>query len=131
MDAGVGLAGTDAGVEVQALAQAHVHRAEAGADGGADGALERHLVAADALEHGVGQGVLVARALHVGHAGFDLLPLELDAGGFQDAGGGAGDLGTDAVAGDQSDTIGHEKYLNSLVRLMNAPFYHEGGAFGV
>ena len=46
----VALARAYAGVEVQGLAQSHVHAAEAGADGGRDRALDGDLVLADRLD---------------------------------------------------------------------------------
>ena len=54
-DARVGLAGPQAGVEPELVAQRDVHRAEAGADRRRDRALERDLVRADGRERVVGQ----------------------------------------------------------------------------
>jgi hypothetical protein len=40
-------------------------------------------------------------------AGFEFFPIDLDAGGFQDAFCGCGDFGPDAFAGDQGYFISH------------------------
>ena len=97
---------TQVHVEVELLAQRHVHAAEAGADRRGDRALDGDLVLADRLDDVVGQrrAVLVHDVL----AGVGDLPLDVDAGRLDDAAHRRGDLGTDAVAGDERDgVLGH------------------------
>ncbi len=48
-------------------------------------------------------------------AGGEALPFELHAGSFQDANGGADDLGTDAVARDQGNFMCHELPVYALL----------------
>ena len=99
----VGLAGADARVEVELLAQRHVDRAVAGADRGGRGALDGDAALADRVERAVGQRVALllvdvdARVLEV--------PVELDAGGLEHPLGGLGELGPGAVARDEGDAM--------------------------
>ena len=104
-DALIGLAGTDARVEVELLAQEHVDRAKARAHGRGGGALDAHPVALDRLQRAVrerrallGVDVLPGRLL---------VPVELDAGGLQHAAGGLDELRAGAVAGDDRDVVCH------------------------
>ncbi len=104
-DALVVLAGADAGVEVECLAEVDVDRAEAGADRRGDRGLERDLGPPARLDHAVGHG-----GADLGHdvdAGLLDVPVDGDAGGLDAELGGLGQLGTDAVAGDQGHFMGH------------------------
>ena len=47
------------------------------------------------------------------HAGFDALPFDRDAGGVNGANGRVGHFGSDAVAGDERDLMGHHSYYKS------------------
>src|SRR5829696_6792713 len=104
-DPRVALARPQAGVQVQLLAQGHVDAAEPGADGRGQRPLDRHPVAADGVEHLLGQG----RAVTVDDLGPGLLdvPVELDAGALQDPAGRLRQLWSDPVAGDERDAMGH------------------------
>jgi hypothetical protein len=99
------LAGTQARVEVELLAQRDVDRAEARADGSRDRTLDGDLVLLDRLEDAVGEG----RALGLVDVSAGLLPvpLELDAGGFEHFRGRIRDLGAGAVPADEGDSVGH------------------------
>ena len=95
-------------VQAEHLAQRDVDAAEAGADRRRDRALERDLVAPDRL-----QDVLRERRPVLGHdalAGVLDLPLEGDARGVEDTAGRLRQLRTDAVAGDQGDSMGHARH---------------------
>ena len=97
--------GADVGVEAEGLAQRHVDRPEALADRGGDGALDGDPVAPDGLED-----VLRQRRAVLGHdglAGIDDVPGERDAGRLEDASCRLRQLRSDAVAGDQGDSVGH------------------------
>jgi hypothetical protein len=59
--------------------------------------------------HGV-DGALVDQLAHFGgfvRAGFQHFPVDLYSRGLQNALGGRGNLGPDALAGDQSDFVSH------------------------
>ena len=101
-DARVGLARAHLRVEVEALAQADVDRAEAAADRRRDRALERDPVAPDRVERLVGQRVAAVRRHHV-LARLADVPVELDAGRLEHAARRLGELGAGAVAGDEHD----------------------------
>ena len=104
------------------LAQGHVDAAEAGADGRRDRALEGDLVAPDRLEH-----VVRERRPVLGHdafAGVLDLPVEGDAGGVEDTAGGLRQLGTDAVAGDEGDSVGHGAHSSHAARDARSPRGH-------
>ena len=88
-----------AGVQVELLAQRHVDAAEARADRRRDRPLDRHLVAADRLEHVLGQRRAVL--LHHVEAGVVHLPDDGHAGGGDHGLERGGQLGAGAVAGDQ------------------------------
>ena len=99
----------EVGVQVERLAERDVDAAEAAADRGRDRALERDLVAPDRLEDVVRERRPVLRDGRL--AGLDRLPFEADAGRIEDAGGRLRQLRTDAVAGDQGDSVGHAAIL--------------------
>ena len=101
----VGLAGPDAGEQVQLLAQQHVDRAKARTHRRGGRALDPHLVALDRVQRAVGEGraLLGVDVL----AGGVLVPLELHAGGLQHAPRGVDQLRAGAVAGDQRHLVGH------------------------
>ena len=102
----VGLAGADAGVEVELLAQQHVDRAEARAHRRRGRALDADAVALDRLQRAVGERVALLGVDVL--AGGLLVPLELDPGGLQHAPGRLGELGAGAVAGDEGDFVRHQ-----------------------
>ena len=103
-EAGKILDGAEVGEEVELFAQGDVDAFEAAADGGGDGALERDAVALDGFVEGGGD--VLAVDLEGFGAGGEALPLEFDAGGFEDADDGVRDFRADAVAGDQGDFVG-------------------------
>src|SRR6266508_548791 len=113
-DAGVALAGPDLSVEVECLAQRHVHRAEACAYGSRDRPLERDAVSLDRVEGVVRQGI-AAELLHDIGAGLLDVPLELGAARLEHAPGRLGELRARPVAGDQGDAMGHLPW--TLARL--------------
>ena len=92
----VGLAGAQAAVEVELLAERDVHGAEAGPDRRRDRGLDRDLVAPDRLDHPVGERGALA-LVDVG-AGLLPFPLELDAGCLEHAPRGLGQLRPGAVS---------------------------------
>ena len=101
--------GPEVGVQVERLAERDVDAPEAAADRGRDRPLERDPVAPDRLED-----VLRERCPVLGDrrlARLDGLPLEVDAGRVEDARRRLRQLRTDAVAGDQGDSVGHGAIL--------------------
>ena len=99
----VGLAGPDAGVQVELLAQGHVDRAVAGADRGGRRALDGEAALADGIERAIREWVALllvdidARVLEV--------PVELDAGGLEYSLGRLRELWPGAVARDEGDAV--------------------------
>ena len=76
------------------------------------GPLSATLVALDGfVERG---GNVLAVDLEGFGAGGEALPLELDAGGFEDADDGLRDFGADAVAGDQGYFVRHIQLLAAI-----------------
>ena len=106
-DARIRLAGADAGVELELVAERDVHGAEAGADRGRDRALERGPVPPDRLERVVGQRS--PRFFHHVHAGLADVPLELDPRRLEDAPRRLRELGARPVSGDKRHAMGHER----------------------
>ena len=104
--AGIGLAGPQAGVEVQLVAQRDVHRAEPRADRRRYGSLEGHARVADGRQRLLRQRVAVVR-LHDVCARLLHVPLELDAGCLQHAARCLGQLGPGAVAGNEGYAVRH------------------------
>ena len=109
-DAGVGLARTDARVEIQLLAKGDVHAAEARPDRRRDRALETDLRQAERVEHPRRK----RRSLFPEHvdARFLNVPLEPDARVLEDAPRRLGDFGPGPVARNQRDTIRHPAPFN-------------------
>ena len=96
--------GAVVGVELQLLPQLDVDAAKAGAAGRGGGAFERGVGAADGVERfGRQRG---ADGIERGLAGEVRFPFDVDAGRVDDAPGGGGDFGADAVAGDEDDAVG-------------------------
>ena len=101
----VGLAGPDARVEVELLAQQHVDRAKARADRRGGRALDADLGALDRVQRRVGERVAVGLVLV--DPGLLAVPLELHAGRLEHSPRGLGELGSGSVAGDEGDFVGH------------------------
>ena len=99
----VGLAGADAGVEVELLAEGDVDRAEARAHRGGRRALDGDPALADRVERAVGERVAL-RLVDV-DAGVLEVPVELDSGGLEHAPRGLRELGPGAVARDEGDSM--------------------------
>ncbi len=115
-DAVVVLAGADARVEVEGLAEVDVDRAEAGADRSGDRRLEGDLGPPAGLDDGVGDG-----CPDLGHdvdARFLDVPVDRDAGCLDAKLRGLGQFGADAVAGDQGHVMGHGKRLSVSSRAI-------------
>jgi hypothetical protein len=105
-DALVGLARPDLPVQVEALAQADVDRAEALSDGRRDRALERDTGGADGVQRLVRERI----AAVLGHGLFARLahvPVELDARRLEHAAGRLGQLGAGSVTGDEHYFVRH------------------------
>jgi len=102
---GVALAGADAGVEVELLAQEHVDAAKARADRGCGGSLDADAVALDRVQGAVGErrALLGVDVL----AGGLLVPVELHPGRLEHAPGRLDELGAGAVAGDEGHGVRH------------------------
>ncbi len=94
-------------VQVQRLAQADVDAGEPLPDRRRHRPFERHLVAADRIDQLHRQRL--AGPLERDDAGDVRLPVDRDAGRFQDADDRFGDFGSDAVAGDQRDGVCHSR----------------------
>src|SRR3984957_14570969 len=99
-------------IEVEGLSQRDVDAGCATGDRSAHGALERDFVAANGLngafvEQGSGIGHPILGAAGCIGAGFDLLPINVDACGFEDALVGGRNFRADAFAGDQRDLVSH------------------------
>jgi hypothetical protein len=109
-DARVALAGPDLAIEVEALAEGDVDRAEPSADRGRDRPLQRDPALANRVENVVGKRVAAVLLHHVAAGQLDV-PGELDSGRLEHAARGLGQLGTGAVAGDEGDSVGHRRRL--------------------
>ena len=94
-------------VEIERLAQADVHAREALADRRRHRSLERDLVAADRVDQLHRQRL--AGPLEREDAGVVRLPVDRDARRLEDADDRVGDLGSDAVAGNQRDGVCHSR----------------------
>jgi hypothetical protein len=92
-------------IQVQRLAEAHVHAREAGADRRGDRSFQRDLVPADGVDQLDGQRL--AGALERPHARQVMLPLDRHAGRFQDANNRFGHFRSDAVARNEGDGVRH------------------------
>src|ERR1700722_14824594 len=100
------------GVEIERLAERDVDAGCSTGDRGTHGTLERDFVAADGFEGALVEectriGDLVDRAAGCISAGFDLLPINVDACGLEDAFDGGRNLWADAFTGDQRDLVSH------------------------
>ena len=104
--AGVALARAHLRVHVELLAERHVDRAKAAADGRRDRPLQRDPGLADRVED-VGRQRVAAVLLHHVRAGLAHVPLELDAGRLENAPRRLCQLGPRAVAGDEDDLVRH------------------------
>ena len=100
---------TQVRVKIQSLAQTDVDRPETLADRCGDRPLECDFVPLDRLEQFVGQRV--AEFLQRQSARVMRLPFDLDAGSFDHAHDRGGDFRTDAIAGNQCDTM-HKKSVS-------------------
>src|SRR5260370_15908546 len=101
----VGLDGADEREEVELLAERHVDASKPAADRRRYRTFESDLVFANRGEHVLGE-----RRSEFGDRGLAGLldvPIELNAGEFEDSDCGVADLGTHAVARDESDRMPH------------------------
>jgi hypothetical protein len=103
------LDGAYVGEQVELFAQGDVDAFEAAGDGGGDGAFEAGACFVEGVEDHGGQfdaegGDDVAGQLRA-------VPDDFDACGFDDTDSGVGDFGSDAVAGDECDVVGHASIL--------------------
>ncbi len=112
--------GPEVGEQLELLAQRDVDAGEAAADRRRHRAFQPDVRALN----GFGQlfwDVLVVFLEGFGAGGI-ALPLELDAGGFQNANCGVHDLGADTIAGNQRNFVGRcHMSLVSLVLLVRRP----------
>ena len=95
------------GIEVELLAEGHVHAAEPFADGRGHRSLQGHLDLPYRVENVVRQGR--AEPLHGRVPGLDLHPFYFRSAGFEDLHGGGDHLGPDAVAGDNDYPVLHRQ----------------------
>ena len=109
-DAGIALAGAHLRVEVEALSQRDVDRAEAAADRRRDRPLERDAALPDRLENVLGKRVSAVLLHHVAARVLDV-PVEVDAGRLEHAARRLGQLRAGAVAGDQGHSVSHRRRL--------------------
>lgn len=111
-DAGEGVDGADVGEEIEFLAEGDVDALEAAGDWGGDGAFESDSGAIEGVNDGVGDGLFCAFDDFAGE--LDAIPIDGYAGGVDGADSGSGDFGTDAVAGEESDLMGHGFIVGEL-----------------
>src|SRR6185437_3400298 len=97
------LDGAEVGIELKFFAQRHVDGGEASGNGRGDGALERKFVALDRVVK-ILRNVFLVLLEGLGSCGI-ALPLEADAGGFEDADDGVGNFGADSVSGNQRNGV--------------------------
>src|SRR5207302_7346952 len=97
------LAGPHQRVEVEGLAQCDVDASDALADRRGQRAFDCHLVAPDRLEDVRGHGI--PELLHDPEPGVAHLPLDVDAGGIDDATRRGADLRADSITGNQRDRV--------------------------
>ena len=96
----------DGGVDVELLAHGNVETLVAGsADGGVKDALQAQLVPLKRSDRLAEGGLGTARRARVDTRHIDLLPVNGDVVGLEDGLDALGDLGTDAVTGDQGDCV--------------------------
>ena len=114
LDAGHAAHRPHGGVQVQRLAQLHVDRAEPLADRRGDRPLEGDLVRLDGGERALRQDVVIP-LFEGGGAGRQFDPFDRQPRRLEDALGGGGDFGPDAVAGDENDRVlGHSGGVSFL-----------------
>ena len=109
-DARVALARPHLAVEVEALAEGDVDRAEAAADGGRDRPLQRDAALANCIQNLIGQRVSAVLIHDVAACELDV-PFEVDAGRLEDPARRLAQLGAGPVAGDQGDSVSHRRRL--------------------
>ena len=109
-DSGIALARPHLSVQVEALAERDVDRAEAAADRGRDRALERDAARPDRVQDAFGQRIPTVLLHDVAARVLDV-PVELDAGRLEDAARRLAQLRAGAVAGDQGDSVSHRRRL--------------------
>ena len=103
---------TKISVEVERFAECDVDTGRPAGDGCGHGAFEGNAIAADRIDGGlVEYGAAFGFAGGAFGAGVNFFPVNLDAGGFQDAANGAGDFGADAFAGEQRNFVSHRCIL--------------------
>ena len=101
--------GPEVCVEFEALAQLDINAGKAAADRGGDWTLQADARPLDRIVELLWNVFLVLlEGLRPGHECF---PLELDAGGLENADRGIGDFGANAVAGDEGDAVRHRKLI--------------------
>ncbi len=97
---------TKIGVKIQSLTKSHVDAPRSASDGRGHRTFEAYAIAAHGLD-----SFFIEYAAGIGGAGccasVNLFPVDLDAGRFQDAAGGAGNLGADSFAGQKRDFVSH------------------------
>ena len=131
LDAGRGARGSHGGEEVEALPERDVGASEPGSDRRRDGALERDAGAPDGVEDAVGEDAPLG--VEDAGAGGLLVPVEGDAGRLEDLARGRGDLGADAIPGDEGDGVAHpgqkrskriERFTSWIASVMWMPRGH-------
>ena len=95
------------GIQVKALAQGHIDRGEAFSDRRGDGALQPNVGTFNRLDQFLGN-IFVILLKGLG-AGLKDLPLELEAGCFQNTDNRRCNFRADTIARDQCDFVRHEK----------------------
>ena len=98
----------DVGVGLEQLAERDVGALLAESDGRLERALEGDPGALDGITGLARHAARVAELEHLG-AGCGHLPVDGDAGCLDDAASRLGDLGADAIAGDEGDAMRHER----------------------
>src|SRR5262249_17529982 len=112
-DAGEISHGANGCVEVELLAELHVHAFEALADRRGDRTFERDLVRLDGRERALREDVFKALFDRAGACGKNN-PVDGEPGRFDHATTGGGDFGADAVTGDKNDgVLGHDGERNA------------------
>src|SRR6185436_9772128 len=102
---------THVGIKIERLAQTNIYRGEAFADGRGDWALERDLVARDRIDQLFGQSL--AKFLESLRARVMSLPFNFYTRSFEDPHNGCGYFGSNAIAGNQCDTMFHKVFVSS------------------
>src|SRR5256886_12062540 len=95
----------DVGIQLELLAQRHVYGPITVADGRGQRALQRQARAPNRVHRGVGEGG--PRLLHRAHPAVLLVPVERDPEGVEHLQGHLGDLGPDAITGDEGRLTRH------------------------